>query len=471
MAGRFVSTGGIGGVEMKIHILGICGTFMGGLALLARALGHSVTGSDANVYPPMSRQLADADIMLREGYDAGNVDKVIDTVIIGNALSRGNPEVEAVLDRGLRYTSGAQWLAENVLQDRWTIAVAGTHGKTTTSSMIAWILEAAGLQPGFLIGGVPINFDQSATLGEAPFFVVEADEYDTAFFDKRSKFVHYRPRTLVLNNLEFDHADIFSSLDDIKTQFHHLIRTVPGNGRIISNRADRNLEEVITRGCWSALESIVEASGWMASPQRNDNSIFTVSFNGEALGSVEWGLIGEHNMHNALAAIAASRHAGVAPRQAIESLAGFRSVKRRLEVCYQQGDITVYDDFAHHPTEIAATLAALRSRIGDGNIVAVLELRSNTMRMGAHQHALSAALAGANKVVVYQPPGLPWDPAEVLQAHKHIDCLDNVDKIVENVVTGSKAGDHIVIMSNGGFGNIHALLVERLSAHARSGVM
>ncbi len=456
---------------MKIHILGICGTFMGGLALLARSLGHRVSGSDANVYPPMNMQLADADITLGEGYDAVNLDKDIDTVIIGNALSRGNPEVEAVLDRGLNYTSGAQWLAENVLQDRWTIAVAGTHGKTTVSSMIAWILEAAGLQPGFLIGGVPINFGHSARLGETPFFVVEADEYDTAFFDKRSKFVHYRPRTLVLNNLEFDHADIFDSLDDIKTQFHHLIRTVPGSGRIVSNKADRNLEEVIARGCWSELEPIVDASGWMATPQRNDSSMFSVSFKGEVLGTVEWDLIGEHNAHNALAAISASRHAGIAPGQAIESLASFQNVKRRLEVCYQRGDITVYDDFAHHPTEIAATLAALRARIGDGNIIAVLEPRSNTMRMGVHQNALSDALAGANKVIVFQPPDLAWDPAEVLQAHKHIECLDNIDKIVENVVTGSKAGDHIVIMSNGGFSNIHARLAERLSTHTRSGVM
>jgi UDP-N-acetylmuramate: L-alanyl-gamma-D-glutamyl-meso-diaminopimelate ligase len=448
---------------MKIHILGICGTFMGGLALLARELGHSVTGSDANVYPPMSTQLTDAGIKLRDGYHTNNIDTDVDVVIIGNALSRGNPEVEAALERGLRYTSGAQWLAENVLQDRWTIAIAGTHGKTTTSSMVAWILEEAGLQPGFLIGGVPMNFNCSARLGETPFFVIEADEYDTAFFDKRSKFVHYRPRTLVLNNLEFDHADIFDSLDDIKKQFHYLIRTVPGSGRIISNKSDRSLEEVLTRGCWSELESIIDASGWMASRQRNDCSMFSVRFNGEELGTVEWQLMGEHNMHNALAAIAASRHAGVTPDQAIEALADFKNVKRRLEVFYQRNDITIYDDFAHHPTEIAATLTALRSRVGDGKIVAVLEPRSNTMRMGIHQHVLSDALAGANKVIIYQSPDLEWDPTEVLRANEQVACLDSIDKIVENVAASSQTGDHIVIMSNGGFGNIHARLAAQLS--------
>lgn len=456
---------------MKIHILGICGTFMGGLALLAREQGHSVTGSDANVYPPMSTQLVDAGIALREGYHADNVDQDVDIVIIGNALSRGNPEVEAVLNKRVPYTSGAQWLAENVLQDRWTIAIAGTHGKTTTGSMAAWILEAAGLRPGFLIGGVPKNFDCSARLGEAPFFVVEADEYDTAFFDKRSKFIHYRPRTLVLNNLEFDHADIFDSLDDIKTQFHHLIRTVPGNGRILSNKSDQNLADVISRGCWSELESFVDAAGWMAAPQGNDCSVFSVSFNNEQFGTVNWQLIGEHNIHNALAAIAASRHAGVTPKHAITSLAAFRGVKRRLEICYQKNDIMVYDDFAHHPTEIAATLTALRSRVGNDKLIVVLEPRSNTMRMGLHQHELSDALSGADKVIIYRSPGLKWDPAEVLRANKDVECLGDIDTIVENVATGSQAGDHIVIMSNGGFGNIHDRLAERLSLQTRSGAV
>jgi len=436
---------------------------MGGLALLARSLGHEVTGSDANVYPPMSTQLAEAGISLREGYDVANIDEDVDVIIIGNALSRGNLEVEAVLDRGLRYTSGAQWLAENVLQDRWTIGIAGTHGKTTVSSMVAWILEAAGLQPGFLIGGVPMNFNCSARLGETPFFVVEADEYDTAFFDKRSKFVHYRPRTLVLNNLEFDHADIFNSLDDIKTQFHHLLRTVPGNGRIIVNKADASLADVVDRGCWSELEPFVEPSGWMVSPKRKDCSRFSVSFNGDVLGVVEWGLIGEHNMHNAIAAIAASRHAGVAPEQAITSLAEFQNVKRRLEICYQLDDVTVYDDFAHHPTEITATLTALRSRVGDGNIVAILEPRSNTMRMGIHRQALSDALAEADRAIIYQSPDLAWDAASVLNGSEHIVCCDDIGKIVETVAESSKAGDHIVIMSNGGFGDIHNRLVQRLS--------
>ncbi len=454
---------------MKIHILGICGTFMGGLALLARAQGHDVTGSDANVYPPMSTQLIDAGITLREGYLADNIDTDVDVVIIGNALSRGNPEVEAVLDLGLHYTSGAQWLAEHVLRDRWTIAIAGTHGKTTTSSMVAWILQAAGLAPGFLIGGVPINFGQSAQLGDTPFFVVEADEYDTAFFDKRSKFVHYRPRTLVLNNLEFDHADIFASLDDIKTQFHHLIRTVPGSGRVISNQLDRNLEEVLARGCWSEQETFAGGSGWTALPQRNDCAKFEVSFRGEVFGVVEWGLIGEHNMNNALAAIAASRHVGVAPGQAIESLANFKSVKRRLEIIHQQGDITVYDDFAHHPTEIAATLAALRARVGENNIIALLELRSNTMRMGVHRQALPDALAGANKVIIHQSQELDWNPAEVLHAHPNIGFMDDIDNIVQKVVSDVEAGDHIVIMSNGGFGNITVGLPEKLAARLQAG--
>lgn len=455
---------------MKIHILGICGTFMGGLAILARELGHSVTGSDANVYPPMSTQLADAGVKLCEGYQTDNIEPDVDVVIIGNALSRGNPEVEAVLERGLHYTSGAQWLAENVLRGRWTIAVAGTHGKTTTSSMVAWILEAAGLQPGFLIGGVPMNFGRSARLGEPPFFVIEADEYDTAFFDKRSKFVHYRPRTLVLNNLEFDHADIFNSLDDIKTQFHHLIRTVPGNGRILGNKSDENLADVISRGCWSELESLVDTAGWMAAPRKKDCSHFSVSFKGDIYGVVKWELIGEHNMHNALAAIAASRHAGVTPDQAIAALADFKNVKRRLEVLYRQNEITIYDDFAHHPTEIAATIAALRSRVGDDKIVVVLEPRSNTMRMGIHQHSLSDALSGADKVVVYQAPDLEWDPADILRKNKLVECIDDIDGIVKNIASNSQAGDHIVIMSNGGFGNVHNRLIEGLSMQNQSGV-
>lgn len=437
---------------------------MGGLALLARSQGHRVTGSDANVYPPMSSQLVEAGITLCEGYVADNVNADVDIVIIGNALSRGNPEVEAVLDRGVAYTSGAQWLAENVLRDRWTIAVAGTHGKTTTSSMVAWILQSAGLQPGFLIGGVPINFGHSAQLGETPFFVVEADEYDTAFFDKRSKFVHYHPRTLVLNNLEFDHADIFESLDDIKTQFHHLVRTVPASGRIIINKSDSNLEEVIARGCWSELEPFISSSGWMATASQRDWSSFEVSFNGEAMGTVEWELIGEHNMQNALAAIAASRHVGVTPEQAIESLAEFKSVKRRLEVCFQQRGISLYDDFAHHPTEIAATLSALRARASGGNIVAVLELRSNTMRMGKHQQTLSAALAGANKVIIYHASDLQWNPVEALKAQKNIVYLSTVDEIVDEVASKARAGDHIVMMSNGGFGDIRKQMVERLSS-------
>ncbi|MDH3986924.1 MAG: UDP-N-acetylmuramate:L-alanyl-gamma-D-glutamyl-meso-diaminopimelate ligase, partial [Gammaproteobacteria bacterium] len=351
---------------MHIHILGICGTFMGGIALLAREHGVQVSGSDANVYPPMSTQLSEQGISLTEGYDAAQLDAAPDCVVIGNAMSRGNPAVEATLDRGLSYTSGPQWLSEQVLQDRWVLAVAGTHGKTSTASILAWILEYAGLSPGFLIGGIPRNFGISARLGAAPFFVVEADEYDTAFFDKRSKFVHYHPRTLVLNNLEFDHADIFPDLAAIQTQFHHLVRTVPGSGLIVSNADDSNLDAVLQRGCWTAVETVSSAGGaaqWQVRKQTDDGRSFDVMLAGELLGTVNWDQLGDHNIHNALVAIAAARHAGVPVAQAIAALAEYQGVKRRMEVRGEVNGVTVYDDFAHHPTAIATTLQGLRRRV------------------------------------------------------------------------------------------------------------
>ncbi|MFV1973984.1 MAG: UDP-N-acetylmuramate:L-alanyl-gamma-D-glutamyl-meso-diaminopimelate ligase, partial [Thiohalobacterales bacterium] len=370
---------------MHIHILGICGTFMGGIAQLARERGIEVSGSDANVYPPMSTQLLDSGIVLQEGYQSGHLEPVPDCVVVGNALSRGNPAVEHVLDTGLVYTSGPQWLAEHILADRWVIAVAGTHGKTSTASLLAWILEHAGLAPGFLIGGVPVNFGVSARLGSGPFFVVEADEYDTAFFDKRSKFVHYRPRTLVLNNLEYEHADIFPDLAAIQRQFHHLVRTVPGNGLIIENADDANLADMLATGCWTPRETFTVnggSAGWQASLVSADGSCFDVLFNDELQGRVEWEQLGLHNVQNALAAIAAARHAGVPAAQAIAALAEFRGIKRRLEVRGTVNGVTVYDDFAHHPTAIATTLAGLRNRVGAARILLVLEPRSNTMRMG-----------------------------------------------------------------------------------------
>ena len=450
--------------RVKLHIVGICGTFMGGLALLAREQGHVVTGSDASVYPPMSTLLQQHGIEIVEGFDAANVSDATDMFVIGNAMSRGNPEVEAILDQGLPYTSGAQWLAENVLAGRWTIAVAGTHGKTTTSSMVAWILEAAGLSPGFLIGGVPINFGVSARLGNAPFFVVEADEYDTAFFDKRSKFVHYRPRTAVLNNLEFDHADIFADIDAIKTQFHHLVRTVPASGRLLVNATEATLKDVLDRGCWSEIETFAGDGQWQAVALQADCARFDVLFDGKVQGQVQWQLIGEHNMNNALAAIAAARHAGVNAADAISALGDFRNARRRLEVRFQQRGITIYDDFAHHPTEIAATLAALRSSVGDSRIVAVVEPRSNTMRMGVHQATLADALSRADVVELFRPGTLDWDVDRVVaDSAGKIVTSDTIESMLGRLVGMLRDGDHVVFMSNGGFGGLLERLIEQLA--------
>jgi UDP-N-acetylmuramate: L-alanyl-gamma-D-glutamyl-meso-diaminopimelate ligase len=454
---------------MHIHILGICGTFMGGIALIARELGHTVTGSDANVYPPMSTQLEAAGIGLMEGYEAAHLDPAPDQVVVGNALSRGNPAVEYMLDRGLPYTSGPQWLADNLLRERWVLAVAGTHGKTTTSSMLAWILDQAGLDPGFLIGGVPRNFGRSARLGSAPFFVIEADEYDTAFFDKRSKFVHYRPRTLVMNNLEFDHADIFDDLEAIQRQFHHLVRTVPGGGLIVTPLADGNLHEVLDMGCWTPVEHFapdIEA-GWHAASWAADGSAFDVVCETSRVGRVEWSLSGMHNVANALAALAAARHAGVPPALAVEALCRFDNVSRRMELRGEAGGVKVYDDFAHHPTAIATTLHGLRARVGGERILAVLEPRSNTMRMGVHAAQLAGSLALADHVWVYAPPGLAWDPARTLgDLGPRLHLCTTVQDLVDQLSAQAIAGDSVLVMSNGGFEGIHRRLLDALGGPA-----
>ena len=448
---------------MHIHILGIGGTFMGGVALLARALGHRVTGSDARVYPPMSTQLEAQGISLMEGYDPAHLRPAPDLVIIGNALSRGNPAVEAVLDQGLRYTSGAEWMAQQVLADRWVLAVAGTHGKTTTTSMLAWILEYARLAPGFLVGGVPENFGVSARLGDAPFFVIEADEYDTAFFDKRSKFVHYRPRTAILNNLEYDHADIFPDIDAIKRQFHHLVRTVPHAGLLVVNASDENIAAVLAMGCWTPLEHIGDRDGWSIEPLVADGSRFRVYFRQQLQGEVGWDLIGTHNVMNALAAIAAARHAGVPAAVAIDALAQFRNVKRRLETRGTVNGVTVYDDFAHHPTAISVTLDALRARIGGKRLIAVLEARSNTMRLGVHRDHLAPALQGADMVLLLQPPELKWDINAVMAPLGGKGrSFTSVEAIVDILAIETRPDDHVLIMSNGGFDGIHNKLLARL---------
>ncbi|NCA70310.1 MAG: UDP-N-acetylmuramate:L-alanyl-gamma-D-glutamyl-meso-diaminopimelate ligase [Sphingobacteriia bacterium] len=452
---------------MHLHILGICGTFMGGIALLARALGHRVSGSDTNVYPPMSTQLAAAGIALMEGYDPAHLDPAPDVVVVGNAMRRGIPAVEAMLDQGLRYCSGPEWLRENLLVDRWVLAVAGTHGKTTTASMLAWVLEAAGLAPGFLIGGVPRDFGVSARLGAAPFFVVEADEYDTAFFDKRSKFVHYRPATLILNNLEFDHADIFDDLGQIQRQFHHLVRTVPGRGLILHPAADPALATVLAMGCWTACETFGPGGRWGARLIEPDGSRFQVLLDGQIQGEIAWGQTGRHNVSNALAAIAAARHAGVPVAVALAALARFQGVRRRMEPRGEAGGVVVYDDFAHHPTAIAVTLEGLRQRVGDQRILAVLEPRSNTMRLGVHNDTLAASLQAADRVFVYAPTDLDWDAAPVFAPlGERVAVHARVATLIDAVIAQARAGDHLLVMSNGGFEGIHQRLLERLG-HSR----
>ncbi|MEJ2310120.1 MAG: UDP-N-acetylmuramate:L-alanyl-gamma-D-glutamyl-meso-diaminopimelate ligase [Gammaproteobacteria bacterium] len=448
---------------MHIHILGICGTFMGGIALLARQAGHKVTGSDANVYPPMSTQLEEAGIALMEGYLPEHLEPAPDMVVVGNALSRGNPAVEYMLDNNLPYTSGPQWLSEHLLQQRWVLAVAGTHGKTTTAGMIAWILDYAGLEPGFLIGGIPKNFGLSARFGKEPFFVVEADEYDTAFFDKRSKFVHYRPRTLVMNNLEFDHADIFDDLAMIQRQFHHLVRIVPGNGLIVAPSDDEPLREVLAMGCWTPLETTGPDGLWQAEALEAAGSRYRVLLNGETAGEVEWNLTGEHNVRNGLAAIAAARHAGVPVVHCIEALGAFENVKRRMELRGEINGIRIYDDFAHHPTAIATTLEGLRRQVGERRIIAVLEPRSNTMRMGIHKVSLPASLEAADRVMVFSPPALGWDAQAVFTSlGDKATVFDTSEAIVDAVRREARPGDQVLVMSNGGFEGIHQRILEAL---------
>ena len=442
---------------------------MGGIAAIAQGAGHRVTGSDRGIYPPMSEQLAALGVGLVQGYDAAQLEPRPDIVVVGNALSRGVPVIEAMLDRGLPYVSGPEWLAEHVLRGRHVLAVAGTHGKTTTTSMLAWILESAGLVPGFLIGGMAANFPTSARLGDAPYFVIEADEYDTAFFDKRAKFVHYRPRTAVLGNLEYDHADIYPDLAAIRWQFHQLLRCVPATGRVIVNGNDANLAATLDAGCWTPVERFAlppAAGDWTAevapgTAQRR----FEVFAGGRSAGAVEWSLIGEHNVMNALAAIAAAAQAGVAPAQAVRALAGFRGVRRRMEVRGVAAGVTVYDDFAHHPTAIRTTLDGLRAAVGAARIVAVLEPRSNTMKLGVHRETLAASLQGADECWFHAPADLGWDldgAVGSLGARAH--CLATVESLVAGLAATLRAGDHVLVMSNGGFGGLHGKLLDALRA-------
>ncbi len=453
---------------MHIHILGICGTFMGGLALIARQMGYQVSGSDQNVYPPMSTQLEQQGIRLMEGYSAENLQVEPDLVVVGNAISRGNPEVEAVLDKGLHYISGPQWLADYVLKDKWVLAVAGTHGKTTTSSMLSWILEHLGFNPGFLIGGIPLNFGISARLGESSFFVIEADEYDTAFFDKRSKFVHYRPRTAILNNLEYDHADIFPDLDAIKRQFHHLVRTIPGQGLIISPQSENNIRDVLAMGCWTPEETTAIDNGngpatWNAKLINEDGSRFEVYRQQQLQGGIEWQLTGMHNVYNGLAAIAAARHIGILPADAIAALSRFKNVKRRMEVFARMENVTLYDDFAHHPTAIKSTLHGLRKQVGAERIIAVVEPRSNTMRMGVHTKTLALSLEDADQALIYQAPGLDWNLSALENEAQNIAIAHSLEDIIAILKREARYGGHFVLMSNGSFGGIYRRLEQALS--------
>ena len=448
---------------MHIHILGICGTFMGGIALIARAAGHRVTGCDANVYPPMSTQLLAEGIDLVEGYGADQLALNADLWVVGNAISRGNPLLEAILDRGQSYVSGPQWLAENILQGKWVLAVAGTHGKTTTAAMLAWILEDAGLQPGYLIGGVPQNFGKSANFSESSFFVVEADEYDTAFCDKRSKFIHYHPRTAILNNLEFDHADIFADLEAIETQFHHFVRTIPGNGLVLANAAEPALDRVLQRGCWTPVERFNDPLGWQATGDDATGRLL-IQKGEEEIGAISWQLAGNHNRNNALAALLAARHAGVPLARGLEALERFENVKRRLEVRGIVKGVTVYDDFAHHPTAISTTLEGLRGRVGTARILAVLEPRSNTMKLGTMKAALPASLAAADQVFCYGA-NLGWDAAAALAPlGDKAEVSDDLADLVTRIVVATRSGDQILVMSNGGFGGIHDKLLTALAA-------
>lgn len=447
-----------------IHILGICGTFMGGVAMIAKQMGYNVTGSDTNVYPPMSTFLQEQGIKIITNYDIEQLHPKPDLVIIGNAIKRGNPCVEYILDNRLPYTSGPQWIHDHLLKDRWVLAVSGTHGKTTTTGMLAWILEQNGRAPGFLIGGIAGNFGISARLGESQFFVIEADEYDTAFFDKRSKFVHYNPKTLIINNISFDHADIFDDLKAIQRQFHHMIRTVPASGRILSFANEQSVKDTLTMGCWSEQQLVGAEKTWFAERIANDYSHFTVFHQGEKAGEVHWNLIGQHNMHNGLMAIAAAYHTGVGIADACKALGTFINAKRRLEIKGIANGITVYDDFAHHPEAILATLTALRDKVGGGvRIVAVLEPRSNTMKMGVLKNDIAPALGSADEVFMLQPENIPWDMAEIAaQCIQPAHFSGNLDKLVDMIIAEAKPSDHILVMSNGHFGGIHQKILDKL---------
>ncbi|POY44532.1 UDP-N-acetylmuramate:L-alanyl-gamma-D-glutamyl-meso-diaminopimelate ligase [Avibacterium gallinarum] len=451
--------------QKHIHILGICGTFMGGVAIIAKQMGYKVTGSDVNVYPPMSTFLQENQIEIIPNYDPAQLDPEPDLVLIGNAMKRGNPCVEYVLEKGLPYTSGPQWLHDNLLRDCWVLAVSGTHGKTTTTGMLSWILEKNGLNPGFLIGGIAGNFGTSARLGESPFFVIEADEYDTAFFDKRSKFIHYNPKTLIINNIGFDHADIFDDLKAIQRQFHHMIRTIPASGRILSFANEQSVKETLEMGCWSEQQFLGEGQEWYAERITNDCTEFSVYHFGEKVAKVKWNIVGQHNMHNALMAIAAAYHAGVSIENACAALGSFINAKRRLELKGEVNGISVYDDFAHHPAEILATLTALRDKVGGGvRILAVLEPRSNTMKMGVHKDELAPALARADHIFLLQPDNIPWDVVEIAnQCVQPASWTANLDKLVDMIVAEAKPSDHILVMSNGSFGGIHQKLLDKLA--------
>jgi UDP-N-acetylmuramate: L-alanyl-gamma-D-glutamyl-meso-diaminopimelate ligase len=445
-----------------IHILGICGTFMGGLAAIAKTAGYRVTGCDANVYPPMSGQLAALGIELVQGFGEDQIALRPDLWVIGNVVTRGNPLMEAILDRGERYVSGPQWLADHVLAGRHVLAVAGTHGKTTVSSMLAWILERAGRRPGFLIGGVPLDFPVSARFSDSTLFVIEADEYDTAFFDKRSKFIHYRPKTAILNNLEFDHADIFDDLAAIERQFHHFVRTIARSGLIVSNGTDAALKRVLTNGCWTPLETFGIPGGWEAGEPDSQGG-FEVAWKGSAIGRIRWSLMGAHNRLNAVAALAAARGAGVMPEQAIDALSAFAGVRRRMELRGRERGISVYDDFAHHPTAIRATLEGLRRQVGQARVLAVLEPRSNTMKRGVMKDELPASLELADKVYVYSA-GLDWDaPAIFGPLGAKARCIGDLDHLVQAIAADAQSGDHVLVMSNGGFGGVHGKLLKALA--------
>jgi UDP-N-acetylmuramate: L-alanyl-gamma-D-glutamyl-meso-diaminopimelate ligase len=446
-----------------LHILGICGTFMGGIAAIAKAAGYHVTGCDANVYPPMSDQLRALGIELTEGYGADQLALRPDVWVVGNVVTRGNPLVEAILDAGERYVSGPQWFADEVLRGKHVLAVSGTHGKTTVSAMLAWVLERAGRAPGFLIGGVPNDFPVSARLTPSSCFVIEADEYDTAFFDKRSKFIHYRPRTAILNNIEFDHADIFDDLEAIERQFHHFVRTVPRSGKVVANGADESVKRVLALGCWTPVEAFGVQTGWQAGEPDQAGS-FEVALAGASLGRVRWSLLGAHNRMNALAVLAAARHVGVEPTAAIAALGSFGGVRRRMQVRGEARGVTVYDDFAHHPTAIRTTLEGLRHRVGSSRILAILDPRSNTMKRGVMKDALPPSLAQADRVYIYTA-GLGWDARSLFALlGARARCEEDLEPLVAAVVAEARAGDHVLVMSNGGFGGIHDKLLARLSA-------